>query len=109
MPRNTSTCGHRGVRNGLDAAKAISLGADVVGTALPVLKWYDKKGTKGVKQGLEQMISELKTAMFLTGSRNIKQLQNTNVVIGGELAGWAYERGIDTQQFGTRQLSVRVI
>ena len=64
-----------GVRNGIDAAKAIALGADCVGLALPILKAYQAGGKHNVKLFLEKFTYELKTAMFLTGCANIKELK----------------------------------
>ena len=64
-----------GVRTGLDAAKAVALGADAVGVALPVLRAYDSGGVKSVRRYLDQFILEFKTAMYLTGSRRVGQLR----------------------------------
>lgn len=69
-----------GVRNGLEMAKALVLGADMCGIALPVLKAQNAGGTKGVQKYLEKRINELKTAMFLTGAKNIKELKKQQVV-----------------------------
>lgn len=63
-----------GIRSGLDAAKAIALGASCVGVALPVLKALNAKGKKGVREYLNQLVLEFKAAMFLTGSRKVKDL-----------------------------------
>ena len=91
-----------GIRTGVDAAKAIALGADMVGMALPILRWHSKGGKKAVERGLERTIGELKTAMFLTGSRTIRGLHSTNLVVGGKLHEWAEARGIGTSHYGIR-------
>lgn len=72
-----------GVRNGLDAAKCIALGASCVGMALPILREYTK-GKEHLIKFLDDFILELKIAMFLTGSENVKSLKdkiyrNTNI------------------------------
>ncbi|MFH1056002.1 MAG: type 2 isopentenyl-diphosphate Delta-isomerase [Candidatus Altiarchaeota archaeon] len=64
-----------GVRSGLDAAKAIALGADVVGVALPVLKAYYSNGENGVRDYVKRFIAEFKTAMYLTGSSRVSYLR----------------------------------
>jgi isopentenyl-diphosphate Delta-isomerase len=63
-----------GLRNGLDVAKAISLGANLAGMALPFLQAADIS-TEAVIDRVELLIAELKTAMFCTGSRQLADLQ----------------------------------
>jgi len=87
-----------GIRTGLDAAKSIALGAEAVGLALPLLK-QAIKGVKQTMQFLKIIIEELKTAMFLTGSKNLIELKNVPVVISGETAIWLFERGINPNNF----------
>jgi len=63
-----------GVRSGLDVAKSIALGADIAGMALPVLRAWKKGGASGVEDYLNCVVTELKVAAFLTGSRRISEL-----------------------------------
>jgi len=77
-----------GVRDGIEAAKAVALGANVVGMALPVLKALDHDGEDGVFDFLYQVIDELKIAMFLTGSKDLRTLQKSNYKILGKTAQW---------------------
>ena len=64
-----------GIRNGIDAAKAIALGADIVSIAQPVLQaaLHDVESVVSV---LTQYIQEIRTVCFLTGSRTIADLKN---------------------------------
>ena len=64
-----------GIRNGIDAVKSLALGADCVGIALPLLREWSKGGRNGVRKFLDRFFYELKTSMFLTGSKNIKELK----------------------------------
>lgn len=67
--------GSGGIRTGLDCAKAIALGADCVGIALPILKAWKSKGNEGVREFINQFLTELRIAMFLTGSENLSELK----------------------------------
>lgn len=61
-----------GIRNGLDAARALALGADAVGIAGAVLP-KAALGAKETIQELKTLIEELRTALFLTGAENLQQ------------------------------------
>jgi isopentenyl-diphosphate delta-isomerase len=76
-----------GVRSGLDAARAIALGAEAVGVARPLLL-AALEGYDVVAAWIEQFAAELRTAMFLTGARTLADLRRTPPVILGETAAW---------------------
>lgn len=76
-----------GIRNGIDAAKAIALGADLVQAGLIFLK-PAMNSEKEVEEKINLVIRELKTAMFLTGSKNIQELRKNKLIIKGELKDW---------------------
>lgn len=63
-----------GVRNGLDAAKLLSLGATTIGFARPMLA-AAIESEEAIIDVMKTIEFELKTALFCTGSANIKQLQ----------------------------------
>jgi len=82
-----------GVRNGLHIAKAIALGAHYGGLAMPLLKSVSKSH-KEAKESLLSVIDELKTAMFLTGSKNLDRLHECPFVITGKTREWLAARGL---------------
>jgi isopentenyl-diphosphate Delta-isomerase len=64
-----------GIRSGLDAAKAVALGADAVGVALPALKAYHDGGENAVREYVLRFMAEFRTAMYLSGSKKVRQLR----------------------------------
>ncbi|HIH34969.1 MAG TPA: type 2 isopentenyl-diphosphate Delta-isomerase [Methanosphaera sp.] len=90
-----------GIRNGLEAAKAISLGADCVGMALPFLK-YAYESPELIEEKINQFTRELKTAMFLVGASNIEELKQKRLIITGKTREILTELNIDTKKYARR-------
>lgn len=80
--------GTGGVRSGIDAAKAIVLGATAVGVARPFLKAALDGGDEGVDAWVEGFRTELAAAMYLTGSGTIQALRGAPRIILGTTADW---------------------
>lgn len=83
-----------GIRTGLEVAKAIALGANIVGIGLPILKHAIEGGVEGVRSYLNKVILELKIAMFLVGASNINELRKKPIVLSQRILNWLYQRGI---------------
>ncbi|MBI4494977.1 MAG: type 2 isopentenyl-diphosphate Delta-isomerase [Chloroflexi bacterium] len=81
-----------GLRTGLDAAKALALGATAVGIARPLLQ-AAVQGDDALAAWLTQFLEELRVAMFLTGSARPEQLRQARRVITGETAAWLQQLG----------------
>ena len=64
-----------GIRSGLDVAKALSQGATVCATAMPLLE-PATKSPEAVISVLEKMIFELRVAMFVAGISSVQSLSN---------------------------------
>jgi isopentenyl-diphosphate delta-isomerase len=77
-----------GVRTGLDVARALALGASLAGVALPVYQAYRAGGLDGARTFVAALVSELRTAMLLTGCRRLADVRRAPVVIGPRLAAW---------------------
>ncbi len=80
-----------GVRTGLDVAKAIALGALAGGLAKPFLK-PATNGPEAVIERVRDLTAELRTAMFVTGSASITELQQTEYVLLGETQEYISQR-----------------
>ena len=76
-----------GIRTGLDVARAIALGAVCAGAANLVLR-EALESAEAVKKKLTIIKEELKAAMLLTGSSDIKSLSGKKYVVLGETAQW---------------------
>jgi isopentenyl-diphosphate delta-isomerase len=77
-----------GIRSGLEVAKAIALGARAAGVALPVFRAYRAGGKPAAAAFLERLIAGLRTAMVLTGSRDLEALSRAPLVLGRRLRDW---------------------
>ena len=68
-----------GIKDGVDVAKSIALGADIAGMARPLLKILMENGTQGLGNEIDHIQKELKLAMFLTGAKNIRKLRKVEL------------------------------
>ena len=85
-----------GVRTGLDMARALALGATLVGIGFPFLK-AASQSYDAVCELLETIVTELKVAMQLSGAASIEQLQQTDIVVTGETRNWLSMRGFEEE------------
>jgi isopentenyl-diphosphate delta-isomerase len=81
-----------GVRSGLDAAKAIALGATAVGVARPALA-AALQGDDALARWLEQFVDELRVALFLTGSPSLAALRQQPHIVLGPTRHWLRQLG----------------
>jgi isopentenyl-diphosphate delta-isomerase len=84
-----------GIRSGIDVAKAIALGADLVGVAGPFLR-AAAQGEEAACLLAEEMIEVLRTVMFCVGAPTIPALQHTPRLVGdGERSMHTFTRTLD--------------
>jgi isopentenyl-diphosphate delta-isomerase len=83
-----------GVRSGLDAAKALALGATVVAVGRPLLQ-AALAGPAAVDEWIGQFTLELRTATFLSGVTRTRDLSMSAPVITGDTREWIAQLGYD--------------
>lgn len=64
-----------GLRDGIDIAKSIALGATLAGLAGPFLKVADES-VEAVDQFIRELTAQLRIAMLCTSSQSIEDLRN---------------------------------
>ncbi|GAC1344683.1 MAG: type 2 isopentenyl-diphosphate Delta-isomerase [Myxococcales bacterium] len=77
-----------GVRTGLDAVRALALGATVAGFALPMLRAHHRGGIEAARAELRGCIAALKAACLLCGAKDLAALRARPKVLLEPLAGW---------------------
>lgn len=79
-----------GVRTGVEAAKLLALGAEMVGLAMPIMQ-AALNGEEALNTRMETLEFELKTTLFCTGAQSITDLrrawQASRSLNGGEKDG----------------------
>ncbi len=88
--------GSGGVRDGLDAAKCIALGASFSGAALPFLRAADPASEAA------KWKRDLKIAMLLSGSRDAAALKRAKLIITGKTAESLARLEIDAAKYAKR-------
>ncbi|MDP9197192.1 MAG: type 2 isopentenyl-diphosphate Delta-isomerase [Thermoproteota archaeon] len=73
-----------GIRNGLEVAKCIVLGANVCAMAYPFLKKADES-LENLLLFTETLVAELKSTMFLVGAQTIEELKVSRYTVTGNL------------------------
>jgi isopentenyl-diphosphate delta-isomerase len=90
-----------GIRNGVEAAKAVALGASLTGSSQPILQ-AAVKGVEETKAALSLLIDELRNTMFLVGAESVQGLRRTPLVVMGKTAEWLETRGFSVTGYARR-------
>jgi isopentenyl-diphosphate delta-isomerase len=81
-----------GVRNGLDAARALSLGAVAVGVGRPLLE-QAMLGSGAVQDWIGIFAHQLRSAAFLAGVSSAASLRSAGRIVSGPTRQWLDELG----------------
>lgn len=71
-----------GIRNGMEIVKALAMGADLAGMALPLLKPAVTSMQRVVDE-IERLKKEMIDTMFLIGAKQIKDIDHTKIAARG--------------------------
>jgi len=74
--------GSGGIRHGIDAAKALAAGADLVGMAYRFLRAANES-TEAVAERVRRVVDELRMSMFCAGAGTLEQLRKTRLYPAG--------------------------
>ncbi len=77
-----------GMKDGLDIAKAIALGASAGGIARAALQALEAGGKEGALAFFGRIEAELRTTMLLVGAKDLDGLRQAPRLIRGELGEW---------------------
>lgn len=88
-----------GIRNGLEAAKALALGANAVAFAAPILRKLLNYGKESAKKYIKRIIEELRVAMFLVGANKPSKLWLTDIYLDNKILSWMLSKNIDIQEY----------
>lgn len=81
-------CATGGLRNGVQVAQAIALGARCGGIARVFLQAHAAGGRQGVLETAQRVIDEIRVATLLCGARNLAELREKPLMLGTDLARW---------------------
>lgn len=82
-----------GVRTGLDAAKALALGASLVGIGGPAINAAIESLDSLMKE-VSHLLEELRVAMTLVGAAGVADLRAHQPVLLGQIGQWLDSRGL---------------
>ena len=77
-----------GIRSGLDAARALALGADIAGFALPVVRAHQQGGVEAARAVLQTAVAALRATFLLCGARNLVALRASRPIVLEPLRTW---------------------
>ncbi len=77
--------GSGGINSAMDMSKAFALGSDITASARIILQNLINHGEENVVKMITEWFDVLRKIMFLTGSKNLKDLQNNKLIRREEL------------------------
>ena len=97
-----------GVRNPLDVARGLALGAVAAGASGLFLKTVLDAGVPGLIALISTWLDQLAALMTALGSRTPAELSRCDVLIQGDLGVFCAQRDIDTRRLATRSRATQM-
>ncbi|MEV8021420.1 type 2 isopentenyl-diphosphate Delta-isomerase [Streptomyces sp. NPDC086554] len=94
-----------GVRNPLDVARGLALGASAAGASGPFLKTVLDDGVPALISRISEWLDQLEALMTVLGARTPADLTRCDVLVRGDLREFCADRGIETRRLATRSRS----
>jgi isopentenyl-diphosphate delta-isomerase len=94
-----------GVRNPLDVARGLALGAAAVGVSGGFLKTVLDGGVPALISQISAWLDQLEALMTALGARTPSDLARCDVLVHGDLRAFCADRRIDTRRLATRSFS----
>lgn len=91
-----------GVRNPLDVAKSLALGAESVGVAGHFLRILVNDGADELRRVVRAWLEQLGGLMTILGAPSVADLRRTDIVVTGALAERSRARGADVSRYARR-------
>jgi isopentenyl-diphosphate Delta-isomerase len=73
--------GSGGINSGIEAAKALALGADVIASARIILQELNKTGAEGVVNLISSWFDIVRKVMYLTGAGSLREFKKNKIVV----------------------------
>lgn len=86
-----------GIRSALEAVKSLALGAHLIGIAGPTVKLLLNSSEEKLLAYFQQLISDFRSLMLLSGTGTLAELRKIPVIITGKTKDWLEQRGIMNQ------------
>lgn len=91
-----------GIRSGIEAAKALALGAGAVGMAGAFLRVLAERGIEALIEEMRSLLDDLALIMTAVGAKDLREIRQSPLVIAGETADWCRARGISLEDYARR-------
>ncbi|MBF0780814.1 MULTISPECIES: type 2 isopentenyl-diphosphate Delta-isomerase [unclassified Granulicatella] len=91
-----------GIKNALDIAKCLCLGANAVGISGQILYTLHHYGINHTIDYVMQLKEQLRTIMTLLGAKTVAQLQTKQILVAPSIQNWCSARQIDWMHYANR-------